>query len=421
MKALGPRRITPPDRRLLGEGAWVAIGTLGAALGTLVGMRLLTEFVPPGVYGNVSLLMGLLTLGTNLFCTPQMQAAQRFYPELCRQGQLARLRATLARGLTRSTALLAGIFVFAGMVLALLTDVSASWFLVLAALLGIEAARSLEINLLTAARRQKAYGVWRTAENWTRPIIAVVVVSALGATPQVVLGSYFVASTGLYLLARAVLRPEGGAAAPDGALGREIRQYALPLVPLALVAWTHSLGDRYILAQLVDLRSVGLYAAIYSLMSAAFNLPLGILMVTLRPVYFDAVSARDRHSEERVFRTWIRTAIVLCALGIVGVAVLDDLLLALFLAEDYRGAPPIMPVLATGFSLMALSQIYNTTSLAYKKSRNVLYSESGAALMAVASGIPLIAWFGLWGAAAATAMAYLVQAALAYGLAKRRR
>ncbi len=62
----------------------------------LLGIRLLTEFVSPEVFGTVSLLIGIATLGSTLFCNPLLQAAMRFYPELAREGQVPRLRARWA-------------------------------------------------------------------------------------------------------------------------------------------------------------------------------------------------------------------------------------------------------------------------------------------------------------------------------------
>ncbi len=70
------------SRRLLKEVAWAGFGKIAAALGMLVGIRLLTEKVPKEVYGTVSLLIGLITLGNNLFAAPLLQAAQRFHSGL---------------------------------------------------------------------------------------------------------------------------------------------------------------------------------------------------------------------------------------------------------------------------------------------------------------------------------------------------
>lgn len=50
LKKLGARH-----RRILAETAWVFAGQGLSALATLIGVRLITEVVPPHVYGAVAL------------------------------------------------------------------------------------------------------------------------------------------------------------------------------------------------------------------------------------------------------------------------------------------------------------------------------------------------------------------------------
>ena len=54
-------------RRLLGDGAWVLYGQLSAAVGVLIGTRLLTEFIAPRLFGEIVLLLGIgaLVMGMN--------------------------------------------------------------------------------------------------------------------------------------------------------------------------------------------------------------------------------------------------------------------------------------------------------------------------------------------------------------------
>src|SRR5690606_27795333 len=66
-------------RRLLREAAWVFAGQLSSAVGTMVGLRWLTEWVPPSVYGSVALANGVIALAQGLTVGPMMQAVLRFY------------------------------------------------------------------------------------------------------------------------------------------------------------------------------------------------------------------------------------------------------------------------------------------------------------------------------------------------------
>ena len=89
-------------RNIIKEGSWVFIGQILTALAALVGIRLITEFVPPKVYGSVTLLIGITTLGRNLFCTPLLQACYRFYPDAERYKSISELRKIITDYLRKS-------------------------------------------------------------------------------------------------------------------------------------------------------------------------------------------------------------------------------------------------------------------------------------------------------------------------------
>ena len=96
------------NRAHLIEAGWIVGGQAATALGTLLGVRLLTQLLPPATYGSVSLLLGLSTLALTLGAAPLTQAAMHFYPTLARAMALADLRQSLRRCL-RTAAIGAGI------------------------------------------------------------------------------------------------------------------------------------------------------------------------------------------------------------------------------------------------------------------------------------------------------------------------
>jgi len=66
---------------LFSDLAWTLAGQATAAAGVLVGFRLLTETLPPAVFGTVSLLTALATFARALGGFPVLQAALRHHPE----------------------------------------------------------------------------------------------------------------------------------------------------------------------------------------------------------------------------------------------------------------------------------------------------------------------------------------------------
>ena len=73
-------------RQHLSSAVWIIGGTALTALGTLVGVRVLTQFLTPTVYGVVSLALGMSALAISLVSTPLTQAAIHYYPSVTAQG-----------------------------------------------------------------------------------------------------------------------------------------------------------------------------------------------------------------------------------------------------------------------------------------------------------------------------------------------
>jgi len=397
---------------ILREGAWSAFGKITTALGTLIGVRLLTEFVPKEVYGKISLLIGIVTLGSNLFASPLISAAQRFHPEMALSGKVPQLRRTIVGILKRTVGTLAG-FVLCGGIFARSRAIPYLVFVALTAFLVVQVMRNLEVGFLTAARRQKEVALWSTSEAWLKPAFAVLLVILLGDSPQSVLLGYFAAIGGILLcfhLLPVAVEGCGNSKVPfetDTELTAKIRRYAMPLVPLALVAWVSSLSDRYIISGMLGVGQVGIYIAGYGLISMPFLMAGGIIGQTLRPPYYQAVSAGNITLEKKLFRIQLAITVLVCGAGVVAVFFLRNIIAALLLAKEYRSAVSLMPWIAAGITLQVISQIFEGILIAYKRTGFLLIVHSFGAIVCVLSVYFLIRRFNLIGAAIACPIYYL--------------
>ncbi|MEY2410167.1 MAG: hypothetical protein QOF48_2837, partial [Verrucomicrobiota bacterium] len=293
-------KLSATRTRLMGEGLWMTAGQVASAVGTLVGVRLCTELIPPAVFGTVGLLVGLSTLGFNLVCAPLLGALLRFFPEASSARQIPGLRQATSRSLFRNTALLMSLVLVGGLIYCALPGAQMSFwsFAALAGLLAIDTARTIETNLLTAARRQRPFAIWNAVEAWARPAGAIVLVLALGATPSAILWGYLLATAATLTVFMLCVKREGLPAPGQVAevtpeLTRGIGSYVLPLMPLALVGWVSTLSDRYIIGGLIGLDQVGIYAAAYGLVSRPFLMSGSKNTKKLSPLYYGKVSAGD--------------------------------------------------------------------------------------------------------------------------------
>ncbi len=405
------------------EGAWSAFGKITTAIGALIGVRFLTEFVPKEVYGKISLLIGIVTLGSNLFASPLISAAQRFHPEMVLSGKVQQLRRTIVDILKWAVGTLAGLILLGGLFVRFGT-MSYLVFVALAGFLVVQVMRNLEIGFLTAARRQKEVALWSSSEAWLKPAFAVLLVILLGDSPQSVLLAYFVAIGGILLcfhLLPLSVEGRGNPKVPsetDTELTANIRRYAMPLVPLALVAWISTLSDRYIIAGMLGSASVGIYAACYGLLGMPFLMAGGIIGQTLRPPYYQAISAGNINLAKKLLRTQLAITALICGAGIVAIFFLRNVLAALLLAKEYRSAVSLMTYIAAGITLQVISQIFEGILIAYKRTGFLLIIHSFGAVVCVLSVYFLIRRFNLIGAAMACPVYYLSMLMLSMVMAK---
>ncbi len=392
-------------KNLLKEGGWVAFGKIMTAIGTLLGIRLITEFVPKAVFGKVSLLIGMISLFSNIFAAPVLAAAQRFHSEMVLSGQLPKLRYSVIRILKWSILLASGLVLISGIFVSRLSDLSYLVFIGLTAFMVVNIIRNFEVNFLTAARRQKEVAIVNIVESWLKPIMAVLIVLYIGKTPQSVIFGYLIVLAGILLCFYILpFRIEGKGnpgdlSEPDSKLLRNIWSYCAPLVPLAIVGWLISVGDRYIIGAHLGAKEVGTYAIGYGLISMPFLTISGIITQTLKPAYFQSVTNNNIILRRKILGTWIISTLSICAAGVLLIFLLRKLIVYLIVASDYRNCEILLPWIALGISFQMVSHILENLLFAHKKTGLIFLIQTFSAVVCIVSVFLMTKSYGLIGAA----------------------
>lgn len=399
-------------KNLLKEGGWAAFGKIMTAIGTLFGIRLITEFVPKAVFGKVSLLIGVIALCGNVFAAPVLAAAQRFHSEMVLSGQLSKLRYLVIRILKWSILLASSLVLISGIFVSRLSDLSYLVFIGLTAFMVVNIIRNFEVSFLTAARRQKEVAIVNILESWLKPIMAVLLVLYVGKTPQSVIFGYLIALAGILLCFYILpVRIEGKGnpgdlSEPDSKLLRNIWSYCAPLVPLAIVGWLISVGDRYIIGAHLGAKEVGTYAIGYGLISMPFLTMSGIITQTLKPAYFQSVTNNNIILRRKTLGIWIIITLSICASGVLLIFLLRDLIVYLIVASDYRNCAILLPWIALGISFQATSHILENLLYAHNRTGLILLIKTIGAVVSLVTVYLLTRSYGLIGAAYACPIYY---------------
>lgn len=391
------------------EGAWVIAGQAAAALGTVIGVRILTEVLQPDTFGTVSLCIGVAALLTSVACTPFAQAAIHLYPEFASTGSEPTLRHIVFREVRRAVPTV--VVALSAVALALGIVGSAWWSTVawIAALFACDCWRCLNLSFLNAARAHRPYGLWMAGDIWARPLIAALLVLTIDESANLVLAAYVLSS----ILLSVMFRPER-AALPDtrsdtNLLRQRVWRYALPLAPLGFIGWANGLSDRYIVGGMLSLADAGIYAAAYGLASRPMLIVNLTVEQALRPLYQEAVTAGRRGRADRILLTWL--LVVLAATGFVLACFVfaGDLIAVLLLGEEFRRGAELMPWIAFGYALLCVSYVFERICYAHADTRRVLAIQTCTAVAAIVTTIVAIRHWGLLGAAKATPMYFSVQ------------
>jgi O-antigen/teichoic acid export membrane protein len=411
-------------RRQLAEVCWVIGGQAATALGTLVGVRILTQYLSPDGYGVVSLATGMSTLAISLIAAPITQAAIHFYPGIVADGSASELLAAVARCYRTMAPWAALVAVAGGIFYVIWGHGSPVLVILLGLLLTSDCWRSANLSLLNAARRQERYGLWTAADAWSRPLAASLVVVLVGQSPGAVLASYVVVSACLLVIFSYRLWPAGEdvtarAAERAQALDTSMWSYALPLVPLGVISWASTLGDRYIIGGLLGVADAGIYAAVYGLSCSPFLILNGTVEQALRPIYQTAVTRAETARARRILGIWLAVVVGAGSFGVLLYIFGHDILASLFVGKSYRGAASLMPWIAAGYAIRATSYVFERVCYAFGRTRRVLTIQLCAVVAAVALTPLGVISFGLKGAAMAVPACFSVQLAVAVFVARR--
>jgi O-antigen/teichoic acid export membrane protein len=408
--------------RFRSEALWVVAGQALTAIGTLLGVRLLTQFLPPAQFGVVSLTLGMSVLAGNLVASPLTQAAIHFYPKYG-AGRLYELRDSLLRCFRRFTpwVVMAALIGAAGFSL---SGRGSPWLALLVLLLfAVECWRTSGLSLLNAARLQRRYGLWMASDAWLRPLAATAAVLVAGRLPAAALAAYVLAGATLCCLWSRNIWP---ARDPQPVVREQARaldsamwSYAAPLIPLGLLGWVTSLGDRYIIGGVLSVADAGLYAAVYGLAYSPFMIVNGAAEQALRPVYQSAVSHRNYTHAARLLRLWLGSVAAVCAIGVVLFTAGHELIARFLVSPAYRQASWLMPWIALGYAIRAISYVFERVCYAFGRTWRVLAIQVCGAAAALTVTPVAVLGFGLKGAAIAVPFCFSLQCLMAAWLAAR--
>lgn len=398
----------------------VGAGQALAMAAYLIGYRLLTTLITPGVFGKVSLLLGVLGLVHCVLIVPIGQAFIALFPEASKNGFLNGLKEHTIRSIAAAQL---PFVVFLGLFVVIMGPkwLFSMWVLLpLAIIFAADSARTYVATVLVSSEGFSRYSILTVVEGAVRPLLCVGLVTLSGLTEVSVLCGHALGAATVTAFSLALLRgrnvPTSRSMSLSSGQRREFYGLALPILVTGLAGWAQGMGDRYIIATFLTFENVGIYAAAYGLALRPVMLLAGVVETALQARIHRAVVNADLRAEKRLSTLYVSLVTVFgCAVSLgfhFGGAELTEKYL---LGADFRGAAKLLPLLSIGATALSLANWYHRRLFAEKKVKSILAIRVASGAASVLIPAALVPTFGLMGAAAACPVYFGLDLALAFG------
>jgi O-antigen/teichoic acid export membrane protein len=365
-------------RRLFKEGFWIVLGQAMAVLGSLVGVRLLTELLDPAAYGELALGMTVATLVNQTVLGPLGNGITRFYAPAKERGELGSYLHAVRRLVFWATGIIMLMILCAvvGLLIARRTDWIAIAFaaLIFAILSGYN---SILSGVQNAARQRSVVALHQGMESWMRFLFAVTLLLWLGATSTAAMIGYILAVIVVlgsqYYFFRKIV-PKNVIGVEDEKNWREqIWKFSWPFASWGIFYWAQSASDRWALGLFATTHEVGLYAVLFQLGYAPMAMAAGMAMQFLAPIFYQrAGDASDSQRNDNVSKvSWHLTGLTLALTCLVCLLalLLHKQIFAMLVAKEYASVSYLLPWVMLASGIFASGQTMGLNLLSQMKAR----------------------------------------------------
>lgn len=366
-------------RRLFKEGFWIVLGQVLMVIGSLVGVRLLTELLTRNAYGELALGMTMVTLVNQIILGPLGGGITRFYAPAVEHGDLAGYLTAAKKLVLYATGIILLIMLFS--IGGLIVARQAQWIPITVSALIFAIFSGYCANLSgiqTAARQRSIVAIHQGAEPLLRLLMAVAMLLWLGATSTVAMTGYAIASLlvlGSQIFFFRKIMPSNTSSLINKNWQNKIWQFSWPIGVFGIFTWMQLVSDRWALQVFSSTRDVASYAVLYQLGYYPISLLNGMAMQFLVPILYQrAGDASDSRRNADVNRlSW---QLVWLSLGLTGVAFLVVILLhaqifMILVAEEYRTDSYLLPWMIIAGGMFASGQSLASNLLAQMKTREI--------------------------------------------------
>jgi O-antigen/teichoic acid export membrane protein len=185
---------------------------------------------------------------------------------------------------------------------------------------------------------------------------------------------------------------------------KEILTFSIPLVPHVMAFWAINFIDRLFLAEMTDMKTVGLYSTAY-MIGLAMSLIHESIHRAWQPYFFEYLAEESiAKNQQMVKLTWLYYAGSITFFFIY--VALIKLLLPILVGDDYTESMDYIPLIVLGYTVFGMYRVIAGYLYHLKKTTLLASISSSAAILNIILNYYLIPINGGIGAAQATLISF---------------
>jgi O-antigen/teichoic acid export membrane protein len=389
-------------KRLFKESFWIAAGQAIAVVGSLIGVKYLTELLNPVEYGELALAMTLAALVSQTLLSPLSAGATRFYSLALEKNTLKSYFEAIAK-----LSLIAGmaVIVFSLIVTVILASYGQTkwaWITFCAFIFSILSGYNAILNgIQQAARQRLIVSFHQGLDTWGRFVIAIILMLWLGATSTIALIGYVFGAM-LVLVSQFIfigkILAKNDISQKKELWGKKVWEYSWPFCFWGIFTWAQLASDRWALEIYSSTKDVGFYAILFQIGYFPMSMVTGVITELLTPIFFqrsgDASDAR-RNSDVRKMSLYLTlTSLLITSVAFLITYVFHEIIFKILVAKEYHSISYLLPWMTLTGGIFAAGQTMALKLMSQMKTQIMLLPKIITAITGV--GLNFIGAY-LWG------------------------
>lgn len=402
-----PKLDLPRYHRLAKEGSWIVIGQIATVTGSLVLVRVLTEYLAPAQYGQLALGLTVAGLVNQVVMGGIINGIGRFYSIAAEKQDLGGYLHAARHLLVYATMAVVAIGL---MLMASLYWLGYSQWISLAAaalMFSLLSGYNSVLSSIQNAARQRAIVAFHGGlDAWLKIGLAVGVVLWLGTSSTAVVIGYACSSllitvSQLIFLRRTIPQQEVRTQNHQQWMG-QMWAYSLPFATWGIFGWAQQSSARWALEMFTTTDNVGFYSVLSQLGYAPIQTVTALMLTFLTPILFaragDASCSVRNENVSKLTNKLVMLGLALTGCAFIVAMLFHSYIFHLFVSLRYFSVSHYLPWIVLSGGFFSVAQIYATRMMAFMTPNKIIAASIGSSIIGIVSAYVGVYYFSLQGA-----------------------